>query len=177
MNTQPSTQSPPPTTTSSQILDELIAEHGATLRRQALRHAPSPEAAEEAFQEACVQFLRAYEGPPGLAALRWMQTTTKRCAWAVGRTQRRDLGFADGVEEGLADHVVRDPAVLVERDEQRRQRVARIERLKPDERTALIMVGLGCSYKEVGERRGWTYTKVNRCVSEGRAALRRSRPD
>ena len=51
----------------------------------------------------------------------------------------------------------------------------RFEALKPDQRTALILLGLGCSYAEIGALRGWTYTKVNRCISEGRAALRRRR--
>jgi hypothetical protein len=30
---------------------------------------------------------------------------------------------------------------------------------------------------EIGELRGWTYTKINRCINEGRAELRRSRRD
>jgi DNA-directed RNA polymerase specialized sigma24 family protein len=36
------------------------------------------------------------------------------------------------------------------------------------------MRAAGLSYTEIGELRGWTYTKVNRCLSEGRAALRQS---
>jgi DNA-directed RNA polymerase specialized sigma24 family protein len=49
----------------------------------------------------------------------------------------------------------------------------RLAQLKPDERTALLLFGLGYSYHEIGERRGWSYTKVNRAITEGRAALRR----
>ena len=30
----------------------------------------------------------------------------------------------------------------------------------------------GYSYAEICERCGWTYTKVNRCLAEGRARLR-----
>jgi DNA-directed RNA polymerase specialized sigma24 family protein len=47
-----------------------------------------------------------------------------------------------------------------------------IRQLKPDERTALGLLGLGYSYEEISALRGWSYTKVNRCVSEGRARLR-----
>jgi hypothetical protein len=36
-------------------------------------------------------------------------------------------------------------------------------RLKP-ERTAIGMVSAGCSYREVGSIRGWTESKVNRCL-------------
>jgi RNA polymerase sigma factor (sigma-70 family) len=172
MNRQPSLQSPPPTTTRAAILEELLAAHGSTIRSQAFRHSPDPDAAEDALQDACVQFLRAYQGPPGLPALRWMQTTTKRCAWAIARRQRREppseLADLDAAGPEL------DPAHLAEREEQRRDRVAAVEALKPDQRSALILLGFGCSYREIGERRGWTYTKVNRCVTEGRAVLRRA---
>jgi DNA-directed RNA polymerase specialized sigma24 family protein len=47
-----------------------------------------------------------------------------------------------------------------------------INELKPDERTALLLLGLGYSYEEIGSGRGWSYTKVNRCIAEGRAELR-----
>jgi len=64
------------------------------------------------------------------------------------------------------------PAELIERHEEHEATVGALERLKPDERTALLMFGLGCSYAEIGELRGWTRTKVNRCLAEGREALR-----
>jgi DNA-directed RNA polymerase specialized sigma24 family protein len=32
---------------------------------------------------------------------------------------------------------------------------------------------MGYSYREIGQGLGWSYTKVNRCVAEGRADLRR----
>jgi DNA-directed RNA polymerase specialized sigma24 family protein len=50
-----------------------------------------------------------------------------------------------------------------------------IEQLKPDERTALILLGFGCSYKEIRELRGWSKTKLNRCLTEGRARVRELR--
>jgi Sigma-70, region 4 len=40
--------------------------------------------------------------------------------------------------------------------------------LKPDEAQALMMKAHGLSYEEIGERNGWTYTKVNRAITEGR---------
>ena len=41
-------------------------------------------------------------------------------------------------------------------------------RLKPDERRALVLRGEGYSYAEICELNGWTHTKVNRCLTEGR---------
>ena len=43
-----------------------------------------------------------------------------------------------------------------------------MRRLKRDEARALMLKAEGLSYNEIGERLGWTYTKVNRCITEGR---------
>ena len=40
--------------------------------------------------------------------------------------------------------------------------------LKPDEARALLLKAEGLSYDEIGRRFGWTYTKVNRSIAEGR---------
>ncbi len=68
-----------------------------------------------------------------------------------------------------------DVKEAVERAERLLQARDRYRRLKPEERTALALFGLGYSYKEIAEMRGWTYTKVNRCIREGRAKLRAPR--
>jgi hypothetical protein len=63
-------------------------------------------------------------------------------------------------------------AVEVEERLERGERIARsleaLARLKPDERTALLLRANGFSYNEIGARQGWTYTKVNRSITEGR---------
>jgi DNA-directed RNA polymerase specialized sigma24 family protein len=48
-----------------------------------------------------------------------------------------------------------------------------LRRLKPQDRLALYLKGLGYSYAEIMTLTGATYTAVNRRISEGRAALRR----
>jgi hypothetical protein len=44
-------------------------------------------------------------------------------------------------------------------------------RLKPQEVQALVLRAEGLSYREICEETGWTYTKVNRALSEGRKAF------
>ena len=44
--------------------------------------------------------------------------------------------------------------------------------VKPDEARALMARALGWPYAEIAEAFGWSYTKTNRCLAEGRAALR-----
>ena len=52
---------------------------------QARFHSRRTEDAEDALSDACVQFLRFYDGPAGIQSLRWMLLVTKRCAWAIRR--------------------------------------------------------------------------------------------
>jgi DNA-directed RNA polymerase specialized sigma24 family protein len=56
---------------------------------------------------------------------------------------------------------------------------AAMRQLKPDERRALILFyamdasrGDGGRYRRIMRATGWSYTKVNRSLTEGRAALR-----
>ncbi len=158
------------------ILESALAEGRAALRRQARRHSPGEAEAEEALQEASLDFLRAYDGPAGIDAVRWLLVAVKHRGWEQGRERRARLArtareWADGPGRQLAASVA-DPGERVERAEAVEQFFAALAQLKPDERTALLLLGLGCSYREICERQGWTHTKVNRCLAEGRAALR-----
>jgi hypothetical protein len=46
-----------------------------------------------------------------------------------------------------------------------------MKRLKPQEVRCLLLKAEGYTYKEICELTGWTYTKVNRCLTEGRRAF------
>jgi RNA polymerase sigma factor (sigma-70 family) len=158
------------------ILEQALAEARGALRHQARRHSPGEPEAEEALQEASIDFLRSYDGPAGVDAVRWLQIAVKRRAWELGKKQRSQLArLARKRHEGTERELVAaaDPGERVQRAEAVAQFFAALAQLKPDERTALMLLGLGCSYREICERQGWTYTKVNRCLAEGRAVLRR----
>ena len=47
---------------------------------------------------------------------------------------------------------------------------------RTDERRAIVLHAQGYSYAEIRSICGWTHTKVNRCLVEGRARLREQRP-
>src|SRR4051812_24897626 len=66
-------------------LDQLLRSRRGTLMRQARSHSRRPEDADDALSDACIQFLRFYDGPAGKDALRWMMLVVKRCAWAIRR--------------------------------------------------------------------------------------------
>ena len=68
--------------------------------------------------------------------------------------------FATSVERSVEERLVSEERV--------RRSAEALRALKPDEAKALMMKAHGLSYAEIGERNGWSYTKVNRAVTEGR---------
>jgi RNA polymerase sigma factor (sigma-70 family) len=163
----------------ARLLEELIASHGALLRRQAARHSKLATDTEDALHDAYALFLERYHGR--LPALPYLLTTIKHSAWALGRgPTRRHERSAQGMlgPDSDLDPMERfsedgpGPEALAERHAETERWRAAMLALKPDERRALLLLGAGLSYREIGELNEWTYTKVNRCVAEGRAALR-----
>ena len=156
-------------------LDQLLRGKRGALLRQARFHSRRIEDADDALSDACVQFLRFYDGPAGEDALRWMLVVVKRAAWAIGRrAARREARLRSAAAEPAISFTSEriGPAELIERTEDTERVIELIKQLKPDERTALILLGLGCSYVEIGELRGWTQSKVHRSIKEGRAQVR-----
>lgn len=165
----------------AQLLAEILQCDEHRLRRQARRHAELPDDADDALQSAYVLFIERYNGVG--KPLAWLYTTVKREAWAIRRrgSRKRECNFSfetkghDG-EVDLAETLPADapgPAEGVERAELLAEQRLALAGLKRDERRALWLLGLGLSYEEICETTGWTHTKVNRCLSEGREALRR----
>ena len=132
---------------------------------------------EDAYQRALEILLT--KAPPieGDALVRWMQTVTKREALAVRRQRERLLGSPRGSRSDEEDE--RDPLESIASESPgpndraaRRERVVRsgeaLNALKPQEVRALTLKAQGYSYAEIGEITGWSYTKINRCMAEGR---------
>jgi DNA-directed RNA polymerase specialized sigma24 family protein len=100
---------------------------------------------------------------------------TRREALAVRRSRERLLGSRTEDDGDPLDRIAchrPDPHERVERREQVGEAVRLLNRLKPQERLALVLKAHGYSYAEIRELCGWTYTKVNRCLAEGRRRLR-----
>ncbi len=155
------------------ILAEVLEAQRGRLLAQARRHSVRPEDAEDALGEASVQFLRFYPGPAGPDALHWMLTVVRRSAWEIGRRRRRREARDVTAEVEPAGGI--DPLERVARSEEAAEIAAAINSLKPDERAALLLFGLGLPYREIAELRGWSLTKVRRLIREGRAKARRRR--
>jgi RNA polymerase sigma factor (sigma-70 family) len=155
----------------------LIESHDHVFRRTARRYSICADDAEDAYQRALEILLT--KAPPieGDSLVRWMQTVTKREALAVRRQRERLLGSPR--PSSAQDEAERDPLDLIASEAPgpndrvaRRERVVRsgeaLQALKPQEVRALTLKAQGYSYAEIGEITGWTYTKINRCMAEGR---------
>lgn len=145
-----------------------------TLVRDARRIGLNPDDAEDAVQRAAEILLGKgpLEADPSML-FAWSRTVLRHEAYAIHRRRVGEPGpridTADPDDQVAA---LSDPAEVVERAERTRLAAAILARLKPAERRALGLQAAGCSYAEIGAITGWTYTKVNRCLREGRSALR-----
>ena len=150
---------------------QLVAAHDAALRRTARRHSICAADAEDAYQRALLVALRKAPEIEPAALARWMHVVTRREAWAVRRARERAL-LGAGEDHGTLAALGPEPAEAAERRERVALTARALATLKPAERRALALLAAGLSYAEIGELCGWSYTKVNRCLAEGRAALR-----
>jgi RNA polymerase sigma factor (sigma-70 family) len=150
----------------------LLARREPALRRAARRLSICADDADDAFQRAAVILLTKAPDLPAARLAAWMSVVTRREALAVRRARERLLKSSPSAPD--LERVCERPGPY-ERAELR-ERVAEaarlLARLKPDERTAIALQAEGYSYAEICERTGWTFTKVNRCLAEGRARLR-----
>jgi RNA polymerase sigma factor (sigma-70 family) len=156
---------------------EMIARYESALRRTARRYSFDAEDADDAYQRALEIVLTKAPTTDLRELIRWTQTVTKHEALAVRQAREKLLGY-QRAREGTEDPMALIPAAGdgPDRQVERREDVARsreaLQALKPAELRALGLLAEGYSYVEIGERTGWSQTKINRLLAEGRARFR-----
>jgi RNA polymerase sigma factor (sigma-70 family) len=153
----------------------VLDESEPQLRRTARRFSLCADDADDAFQRAVEILLTKAPDRPTPALTAWMQVVTRREALAVRRSRERVLvapchGGHDLVAELLCERP--GPDEHAERRDRVTATAQALAALKPDERLAIVLQAHGYSYAEIARLCGWTYTKVNRSLAEGRARLR-----
>jgi RNA polymerase sigma factor (sigma-70 family) len=160
---------------------ETYVRNEAALRRTARRYSICSDDADDALQRGLEILLRKAPSEDPRELIRWTQTVVKHEALAVRRERERILSGPAAVtpEPGKEDWVALLPsqsAGPAERAE-RHEAVARgreaLQSLKPQELRALSLLAEGYSYQEIGEITGYSRTKINRCLAEGRERFRR----
>ncbi len=150
---------------------ELLARHGAQILATARRYAATPEDAEDAYQRGLEILLTKAPTTSESDLVPWLKTVVKHEAFALRRHRERHAPVTDDGdlgERGTPAAATHDQA---ERYEHLRQGAEALGQLKPQEIRALLLRAEGYSYEEICEITGWTYTKVNRCLTEGRRSL------
>jgi RNA polymerase sigma factor (sigma-70 family) len=160
---------------------ELVKREDAELRRTARRFSLCEDDAEDAYQRALEILLVKAPNERPHELIRWMKTVVKHEALAVRRYRERMLGGAGARvgDDDLGDPVERLASGRAGPDEsvEQSERVARsreaMRTLKPAELRSLTLLAAGYSYAEISERTGFSRTKVNRSLAEGRERFRR----
>jgi RNA polymerase sigma factor (sigma-70 family) len=147
----------------------------AAARRTARRYSLCADDADDAFQRAVeILLTRQPEARPHCLGP-WMNVVVRREALSLRRARQRACGHLSPAALDSLAFEGGDPAELYERHERIVAGLRALSRLKPAEQRALVLQAQGHSYAEIGRICGWTYTKVNRSLAEGRARLRELR--
>ncbi len=149
---------------------ELVDRYGPSILQTARRYAQTAEDAEDAYQRGLEILLTKAPTTNEDELLPWLKTVIKHEAFALRRQRERNGGLVgdEALEATPATLTTDEQAELRER---LRVGAEAMGRLKPQEVRCLVLLAEGFSYQEICSETGWTYTKVNRCLTEGRRAF------
>ena len=146
----------------------VAARHERTLLRVARQASLCHDDALDAYQRALEIFVRRVDSVDRATELAWLKVVVRHEAIAIRRARTDTVSGEDVDVDAL---VARDERAVEEKvasEERVRRSAEALRSLKPDEAKALMMKAHGLSYEEIGARNGWSYTKVNRAITEGR---------
>src|SRR3954447_25039935 len=154
-----------------QLVLDLIAGHADSLLRTARRYSLCTDDAQDAYQRGLEILMRHAARLDADRAPGWLHTVVKHEALAINRTRSRSVGGEDVDFDAIEVRTAPSPEDRVLGFEQVARSAEALQRLKPQEVRALWLKAMGNSYQEICEATGWSYTKVNRCLAEGRKSF------
>src|SRR5690242_4788979 len=150
-------------------VEAMVTRHGPALLRVANQFSLCHDDALDAYQRALEIYLRRLATVDPASEGSWLRVVVKHEAMAI-RAHRQDRVAREHVDPDDSVHsTLRDVEDRVAGGERVERSVEALRALKPDEARALLLKAEGLSYDEIGRRFGWSYTKVNRSITEGRA--------
>ena len=158
----------------------MIRSHDPALRSSARRYSICRDDADDAYQRGIEILLSKAPTTDLRQLLPWARTVIKHEALAIRKARERMLGrppLAEREDEGEDwVHLIPWQGSGPDEGAEKRELVDRsreaLAHLKPHELKALTQLAEGYSYAEIADLNGWTRTKVNRCLAEGRARFR-----
>jgi RNA polymerase sigma factor (sigma-70 family) len=147
---------------------EVVARHERTLLRVARQASLCHDDALDAYQRALEIFVRRVDTVERATEVAWLKVVVRHEAMAIRRARVESVAGDELDLDTVVPSVERSVEEQLVSEERVRRSAEALRALKPDEAKALMMKAHGLSYAEIGERNGWSYTKVNRAVTEGR---------
>jgi RNA polymerase sigma factor (sigma-70 family) len=146
----------------------VVVKHESALLRVARQFSMCQDDALDAYQRALEIFVRRVEKVDPATEVAWLKVVIRHEAMAIRRARSESLAGEELDVDALPAGAERSVEDQIASGERVRRSAEALRALKPDEAQALMMKAHGLTYEEIGERNGWTYTKVNRAITEGR---------
>lgn len=154
------------------LVEAFIADHGSAVLSTARRFSQNAADAEDAFQRAFEKFLTKAPSIPEDEVLPWILTVVRNEALMIARSRNRlSFGHDEEYLAGEADQSPSPDELISDRETIAFGHVA-LRRLHPDQLRCLLLRADGLEYLRIQAVTGFSYAKVNRCLSDGRSALR-----
>jgi RNA polymerase sigma factor (sigma-70 family) len=154
-----------------ELVLRLVGSQADSLLRVARRYSICADDAHDAYQRGLEILMRHADRLDPERAAGWLHTVVKHEALAINRSRRRMLGAGDVDLDKLEARTAASPEEHVLASDRVARSAEALHGLKPQEVRALWLKALGHSYEQICEATGWTYTKVNRCLAEGRKSF------
>src|SRR3954469_23798010 len=150
-------------------VEAMVARHGPALLRVGNQFSRCHDDALAAYQRALEIYLRRLDSVDPATEGAWLRVVVKHEAMAIRRGRLVSVD-RDAIDlDTSVHHALREVDEEIAGGERVDRSVEALRSLKPDEARALLLKAEGLSYQEIGRHFGWTYTKVNRSITEGRA--------
>jgi RNA polymerase sigma factor (sigma-70 family) len=161
----------PPRADVEPVAIDLVRSYGAEIMATARRYSHTREDAEDAYQRGLEILLTKAPSTRADDLVPWLKTVVKHEAYALHR-QRERAG-----QPMAPDRIAGPPAAPPEDQAERLERLQigaeALRRLKPQEIRCMILLAEGHTYRQIQDLTGFSYTKVNRCLTEGRRSFLR----
>ena len=154
-----------------ELVLRTVAAHADSLLRTARRFSLCPDDAQDAYQRALEIFMGHADRLDPARAPGWLHVVVKREAHAIRRSRQKLVASSDIDLDAHAARSVPTPDEQLATFDLIGRSAEALQRLKPQELRALWLRAQGHSYNDIGAMTGWSYTKVNRCLTEGRRSF------
>lgn len=146
---------------------ELVSTGSGAFKSTARRYSLCSADAEDAYQRSLEILITSAPTPDRVELTPWLHTVIKHEALAIRRQRERILPAGEHCEPGPGQ-AGRSPEEEAPGRERARRTAEALSQLKPNEVQCLLLKAVGYSYDEISLKTGFSWTKVNRSLSEGR---------